>query len=290
MPVVTWWGHSTTTLVDSGTRVLTDPLLTGRLAHLRRRRGPLPRPDALAADVAFVSHLHADHLHLPSLARLRPGTLVLLPKGAVRHTRGLRRLRGPELMEVTPGDRIPVGPVTVEVVPALHDGRRWPLGPDEVPALGFVLCGAARTYFAGDTDLFDRMAEVAGDCDLALLPVGGWGPSLGPGHLTPRRAARAVRSLSARAAVPIHFGTLWPIGMDAARPHLFDAPGREFVRFAGQLAPWSDVRELVPGQSGTFAAREARPDLSGDAPHEALPDAQDLSETYGGGQDGWYDQ
>ncbi|KKJ94955.1 MBL fold metallo-hydrolase, partial [Micromonospora sp. HK10] len=43
MVELTWYGHSTVWLEDAGTRLLTDPLLRNRLAHLRRRRGPAPR-------------------------------------------------------------------------------------------------------------------------------------------------------------------------------------------------------------------------------------------------------
>lgn len=78
---ITWWGHATCTVADSGVRVLTDPLFARRLAHLRRRRGALPPPEAADAEVVLVSHLHADHLHLPSLARLAPGTRLLVPRG-----------------------------------------------------------------------------------------------------------------------------------------------------------------------------------------------------------------
>ncbi|KOG85524.1 membrane protein, partial [Streptomyces varsoviensis] len=82
MPVeITWWGHATTTVEDSGVRVLTDPLFARRLAHLRRRRGHVPPPAAAAADVALVSHLHADHLHPASLRRLAPGTRLGVPRG-----------------------------------------------------------------------------------------------------------------------------------------------------------------------------------------------------------------
>ncbi|URM89052.1 MBL fold metallo-hydrolase [Streptomyces sp. MRC013] len=246
---VTWWGHATCTIEDSGVRVLTDPLFVRRLAHLRRRRGAPPPPEAAVADLVLVSHLHADHLHLPSLARLAPGTRLVVPRGATRAVPGLRRLAGLRITEVGAGDEVAAGPVAVRAVPAAHDGRRLPVGPHRSPALGYVVRGAARTYFAGDTGLFDGMAEAVGEVDVALLPVGGWGPFLGHGHLDAGRAARALAALAPRAAVPVHYGTYWPIGMDAVRPHEFHAPGDEFARLAARLAPRVAVHRLGHGES-----------------------------------------
>ncbi|WP_086733121.1 MBL fold metallo-hydrolase [Streptomyces glaucescens] len=250
MPVeVTWWGHATCTVEDSDVRVLTDPLFARRLAHLRRRRGALPPPEASRADVAVVSHLHADHLHIPSLARLAPGTRLLVPRGALRAVPGLRRLTRLRVTEVAPGDQVKAGDLVIRAVPARHDGRRLPLGPHRCPALGYVVEGEARTYFAGDTGLFDSMAEEVGPVDVALLPVGGWGPYLGEGHLDAGRAAQALARLAPRSAVPVHYGTYWPIGMDAVRPHEFHAPGEEFVRLAAERAPGVAVHLLRHGES-----------------------------------------
>ncbi|MEU3190440.1 MBL fold metallo-hydrolase [Streptomyces sp. NPDC006992] len=251
MPVeVTWWGHATATVRDSGVTVLTDPLLVRRLAHLRRRRGALPPPHAARADLVLVSHLHADHLHLGSLAMLAPGTRVLVPRGALRAVPGLRRLAPVlEFVEVVPGDEVEAGPLTVRAVPAAHDGRRLPLGRHTAPALGFVVAGEERTYFAGDTGLFDGMAQAVGAVDTALLPVGGWGPFLGEGHLDAGRAAEALARLRPRSAVPVHFGTYWPVGMDAVRPHEFHSPGAEFKRLAARPAPEVAVHLLGHGES-----------------------------------------
>ncbi|MFF9407503.1 MBL fold metallo-hydrolase [Streptomyces anandii] len=250
MPVeITWWGHATCTVEDSDVRVLTDPLFARRLAHLRRRRGALPPAAARRADVVLVSHLHADHLHVPSLAALASGTRLLVPRGAPRAVPALRRLGRLRITEVTAGDRVEVGGVAVRAVPARHDGRRLPLGPHRVPALGYVVDGQARTYFAGDTGLFETMAEEVGPVDVALLPVGGWGPHLGEGHLDAGRAAQALAELAPRSAVPVHYGTYWPIGMDAVRPHEFHAPGEEFVRLAARRAPRVAVHRLAHGES-----------------------------------------
>ncbi|MEU2156286.1 MBL fold metallo-hydrolase [Streptomyces sp. NPDC019396] len=250
MPMeVTWWGHATCTVEDSGVRVLTDPLFVSRLAHLRRRRGAVPPPEAAVAEAVLVSHLHSDHLHLPSLARLAPGTRLIVPRGALRSVPGLRRLAGLLITEVGPDDEVVVDALRVRAVPALHDGRRLPFGPHHSPALGYVIRGEARTYFAGDTGLFDGMADAVGPIDVALLPVGGWGPFLGHGHLNPDRAARALAALVPRAAVPVHYGTYWPIGLDAVRPHEFHSPGDEFARKAARLAPQVAVHRLGHGES-----------------------------------------
>ena len=117
-----------------------------------------------------------------------------------------------------------------------------------------MLSGSSRAYFAGDTDLFEGMAELAGGLDLALLPVWGWGPTLGPGHLDPERAARAAAILKPRIAIPIHWGTLFPIGLSRlGRRHLI-APPREFERRCAELAPQVEVRVLSPGEATPFSA------------------------------------
>ena len=81
---ITWWGHSTTTIALGPVRILTDPVFTLRVAHLSRIGGPLPTEEAADADVAVVSHLHFDHLHLPSLRKLSPEVRIVAPVGTAR--------------------------------------------------------------------------------------------------------------------------------------------------------------------------------------------------------------
>jgi L-ascorbate metabolism protein UlaG (beta-lactamase superfamily) len=65
-------------LADSGTTLLTDPLLTDRLMHLRRKAGPTPELPG-PPDAVLLSHLHADHFHLPSLRTLPGEPLLIVP-------------------------------------------------------------------------------------------------------------------------------------------------------------------------------------------------------------------
>ena len=108
-----------------------------------------------------------------------------------------------------------------------------------------------RVYFAGDTELFDGLADAVGPgrLDLALLPVWGWGPSLGPGHMDPEQAARAAALLRPRVAIPIHWGTLLPLGLHRRHARLLHEPGADFARHVARLAPEVDVRLVRPGET-----------------------------------------
>ena len=120
-------------------------------------------------------------------------------------------------------------------------------------AIGFLVEGERRVYFAGDTDLFEGMGELAPGLDIALLPVWGWGPSIGTGHLDPERAARAAALLSPRVAIPIHWGSLYPLGLARVRPGPLRAPPREFAARVRELAPQVEVRVLSPGEATPLA-------------------------------------
>lgn len=256
----TWWGHSTVVLADAGTRLLVDPVLCARFAHLRRRRGPVPPASVTEVDAVLVSHLHADHLHVPSLLGLDPSVRVIVPAGAVRLLRSQQAARAlaDRAEELAPGDVTHVGGVRVEALAAVHDDRRHPLSRHRAAPLEFLTTGSGRVWAGGDTDLHDSLAESA-PVDLALVPVGGWGPGLGPGHLDPARAVEAVRRLGAASAVPVHYGTFWPVGLDAVRPAEFLPPGRRFAALATSGAPGTTVHVLAPGESVELAPRPPAP-------------------------------
>ena len=119
---VTWLGHATTLLELGGTRVLTDPLLTNRVARLRRRR-PIEVGDIGTIDVGLLSHTHTDHLHLPSLRLLGKDVALVVPAGSGAWLRA----RGfPNVTELAPGERTEVGPLAVTATRAVHRSGRGP--------------------------------------------------------------------------------------------------------------------------------------------------------------------
>jgi hypothetical protein len=92
------------------------------------------------------------------------------------------------------------------------------------------------------------MAEL-GPLDLALLPIWGWGPYVGAGHLNPTSAARALELIRPRVAVPIHWGTFYPAGLRWLRPQFLVDPPLEFARRANERAPEVAVEIVPPGSS-----------------------------------------
>lgn len=247
-------GHATLVVELAGARLLTDPLLRDRVAHLRRvHRRPVVPPDG-PLDAVLISHVHQDHLDFPSLAALGRTTRLIVPRGAA----SLLGRRGFENVdELRVGEATRVGAARVIATPANHGGFRPPFGP-RAECLGFIIEGGAgrdvetgaesgeRVYFAGDTDLYAEMDSL-GVVDVALLPVWGWGPTLGPGHLDPGRAAIAARRIQPRVAVPIHWGSFSPWLIHRWRPAFLTRPPREFLAAARVLAPEVVVSIVEPG-------------------------------------------
>jgi L-ascorbate metabolism protein UlaG (beta-lactamase superfamily) len=223
-----------------GVRLLTDPALRPAVAYLRRHAAAPEVPDRL--DAILLSHLHHDHLDLASLRLLPRNIRTLVPAGAATL---LRKARFTEITELEPGESTEVSGTRIEATPAEHDGRRV-LSSVRVKPMGFVVRGERPVYFAGDTDLFDGMDQLR-PLDVTLLPVAGWGPKLGPGHMNAERAARAAELLRPRTAVPIHWGTFHPRWM--APGAWFSDPPKEFAAQVAELAPEVDVRILSPGES-----------------------------------------
>jgi L-ascorbate metabolism protein UlaG (beta-lactamase superfamily) len=241
---VTWLGHSTVLVEVAGLRLVADPLLRARIGPLRRA---VPLPPATSrlrhgVDAVLLSHLHRDHCDLPSLRLLR-APVVLAPPGAGAWLSG-EGLAG--VSELAPYEVVALSEeVTVTAVPAHHHHRREPLGPSARP-VGHVVEGPdGAAWLAGDTGLFPEMVQVQAatrrGVDLAVIPIWGWGPRLGPGHLDPRAAAQATLLAGARRALPVHWGTLYPVGLRPAMGGRLRNPGREFAHHLAAEASRADV-------------------------------------------------
>jgi L-ascorbate metabolism protein UlaG (beta-lactamase superfamily) len=282
---IVFLGHATVLIEVDGVRLLTDPLLRGRVAHLRRQVPPVQQSLFADVDAVLISHLHHDHLDLASLRLLGGDTPLVVPAGAggwLRHkgfgtvtelkvggvaqvgaatepgVGGVAQVgtvaepgvgvvaQGGTVTELAAGDVAEAGTLTVTAVQARHDGRR--LGGPRAETLGYLVSGGHTVYFAGDTELFAEMSHLPRPLDAALLPVAGWGPTLGAGHMGPLDAARAVGLIEPRIAIPVHWGTLSPLGLGRRDRARLGDPPRLFAEHMAKLAPRVEVRILAPGQ------------------------------------------
>ncbi|VVJ19397.1 Uncharacterised protein [Amycolatopsis camponoti] len=253
-------GHSTVRIDLGGRVVLTDPVLTARVGGLTRVV-PVPARETYEdVDLVLLSHLHGDHLHLPSLELLGRRTRIVVPRGAGAW---LAKKGFANVEEIAPGETLTEGALEITATKAVHSGHRW--GPrlthgPQSPAIGHLIrTGDTKIYHAGDTDLFDEMADF-GPVDVALLPVWGWGPNLGPGHLDPARAATAAGIVQARAVVPVHWGTLAVPGLKrtARMRRLLADPPRVFAAEVRNQGVATEVLFTEPGADVVLPAREDR--------------------------------
>ena len=245
MARIEYVGHATVVVDLDGVRLLTDPLLRNRVAHLRRTRAASARSQR-GVDAVLISHGHYDHLDLPSLERLGKKLPIVVPRGLGGL---LRKRRFESVLEVEQGETLAIGDLQIRAVPAEHDRSRAPFGASADP-VGYVVSGSKSVYFAGDTDLFQGMTDI-GPVDVGLIPIWGWGPGLGGGgHLDPTRAAEAVALVRPSLVIPIHWGTYFPIHLGlAGKPAFVDLPPAKFAAALTEHAPGVELRVLRPGEA-----------------------------------------
>jgi L-ascorbate metabolism protein UlaG (beta-lactamase superfamily) len=250
MPVkIDYLGHSTVILELNGTRVITDPVFRNRIFHLTRTV-PLPEPVIYKdIDIALVSHLHYDHLDIQSLRSLGEKALVCVPKGAgiLLRKNGISNFR-----ELVIGEEFSLSKLPVRTTYARHRNSRHPLGM-QADCLGYLIGDENIVYYPGDTQIFPEMASISARIDVALIPVWGWGPHLGRMHMSPEQAAQSMAYLKPKLAIPIHWGTYLPTGMQWLKPAFHSSPPLVFAGSVKKNHPQVEVRILRPGDSTIYS-------------------------------------
>ena len=155
------------------------------------------------ADLLLISHEHFDHCNPDDLKKVvTPNTVV------VAHAQSkdeLSKVKVKEVKIIKPGDKIKIGDVNVEAVPAYNVNKFREPGkafhPKEDGKLGFVVTvKGVRIYHTGDSDHIPEMRGLRPD--IALVPVSG------TYVMTSQEAVEAVASIDPKVAIPMHYGAI----------------------------------------------------------------------------------
>lgn len=191
---------------------------------------PFSLTDAEAAhdaDYVFITHAHFDHFSPEDIARVAGDhTELVAPASMGAEVARVADEIGAAVHLLQAGGQLELPGVAVEAVPAYNvEPERLEMHPQTNGWLGYALTvDGVRYYAAGDTDQNPDNERVA--CDVALVPIGG------TYTCDPHQAAAFVNTLSPKAVVPIHYGSI------VGAPEDFDA-------FAAEVAPGIQVARKV---------------------------------------------
>lgn len=155
------------------------------------------------ADLVLVTHEHHDHCSLDDLKKIVAPKTVIVANAQSKSQ--LSELKPKEIKIAKPGDKITVGNVPIEAVPAYNLNKFREPGkvfhPKEDAKLGYVVTiNGVRIYHAGDTDHIPEMNNIR--ADIAFLPVSG------TYVMTAQEAAEAVSAINPKVAIPMHYGAI----------------------------------------------------------------------------------
>lgn len=199
---VTWFGHAALGLETGGYRLLVDPFLSGNPAASAS-------PEGVSADFVLITHGHGDHVGDAVEIAKRSNAMVIsnfeicnwiAKQGVKTHA---QHLGG--------GFHHPFGYLKLTL--ALH-GSALPDGSYGGNPAGFLLTTSEgqKIYMAGDTGLFGDMRLIGEEgIDLAVLPIGD-NYTMGPAD-----ALRAVKLITPKHVLPIHYDTFPLIAQDVQR-------------------------------------------------------------------------
>jgi L-ascorbate metabolism protein UlaG (beta-lactamase superfamily) len=220
---VTWYGHAAFKIkTATGKILLIDPWVTN--PAFARGKDELASLDHV--DLIFLTHGHSDHVgNAVEIGKRTGATLVsnFDLSAAMISVLGYPEAQTSNETTGHLGGELSLldGEVTVTFVPAWHgssvqrDEDATPVYAGSPTGLIVALRNGPTIYHTGDTDLFSDMALVKRfhEIDVMLVCIGD--------HFTmgPARAAEAVKLVSPKTAIPMHYGT-FPVL--TGTPEMFD--------------------------------------------------------------------
>lgn len=194
---ITLIGQSTLMIKTSGVSIMTDPWW-GSFEFLRGVPLTVDPEKIDPIDLMLVSHNHVDHWCKAAVRLAADRDIPVI--GSVKAARRARRGGVKNVTALKAGDSCEFKGLAVHATPATH-----PFAKD---AVGFVVEGKETFYFSGDTRYDKGIVEFLEgfDLDCAFLQTAASTyPFVGKDGMELEDAARLVKEVGPKVAVPIHF-------------------------------------------------------------------------------------
>ncbi len=212
---LTWFGHSTVFYQTAGKNILFDPILGSNAAPLpfgvRRFKYDLPAAaeELPPLDMVIISHDHYDHLHYPTIRKIKDKTkLFLVPLGVGAHLRhwGVPKHK---IHEFDWWQSKKIESLEITAVPSQHfSGRSLTDRQKTLWAAWVVHSPKAKIFFGGDSGyspVFRKIGQKFGPFDFTMLDFAQYDKAWPHVHMKPEQSLQAHKDLQGKVYMPIHW-------------------------------------------------------------------------------------
>ncbi|WP_125153209.1 MBL fold metallo-hydrolase [Clostridium rectalis] len=201
-----WVGHSTVVINLNDKIIVTDPVTSGALGHIRRLINPSMDLSKLHIDYILLSHGHRDHLDANTLRKINRDAVIITPGG---FSQVMTLLGFGKIITATAGYRIKLKDISIDVLEPCYMGKLSYLGKRYVGNSYVINSDNFKIFFAGATGYTSKFKNL--DVDVALMPVGCYKTDeILKSHCSPSESFKMFKEMNGKIMIPIHYNTFIP--------------------------------------------------------------------------------
>lgn len=198
---VHWVGHATTIINIDNIIVVTDPVVSKNLGHIKRLVKPSVDLRKFHIDYILLSHGHMDHIDFKTLKGLNKDAVIIAPKQFKFSLKLLGFKKVFTSIETYDDENL-----SIKAIDAKHAGNRYPVGKPRNSYSYLIQRNSKKVFFAGDTSFTEAYKDI--EADIALMPVGCYKPDeFKLMHCSPEESFNMFKMMNVKTMIPIHYKT-----------------------------------------------------------------------------------